>query len=412
MQAATSASGHRPGAPRRFDIASAEFRRLADVTSDHAAGRVSCGSPVGAVSSSGIAQLAVRHRMGPPILEALAADAALTGQARMALQRRAATLRERSVLQARRTAEISSALTTAGVAHLVLKGAPLSVQLYGDLTSRHAKDIDLLVAPEELGASHVVLSHCGFSRLTSTARAPADDAMLRRVSKDETYVSKDGVVVELHWRLFHNAKLLPWCQEDMHADGACVDVGSVQIPVLSSSRNFVYLICHGADHCWFRLKWLHDIARLLHQEQEGLFEQVAALVRESAVDVALASTVSLCTTIFGTPVPAALKRRASSRAIRPVGDFCLQALQAPALQSTQSSLTHHLARLSYLWRLRENPRYRLSLVAGAMISHRDHQHLQLSRRSEIVYYLVRPFLIIGRRMSKAWTDRRTTAHQG
>ena len=92
---------------------------------------------------------------------------------------------------------VQGALTEAGLRCAVLKGAPLSQQLYGDPGRRPSGDIDLLVAPEQLAGAVEVVRGLGYG-------PPADHLDqdgLPRLHLTLTHERDQLPPVEIHWRI-------------------------------------------------------------------------------------------------------------------------------------------------------------------------------------------------------------------
>jgi len=65
----------------------------------------------------------------------------------------------------------------------------------------------------------------------------------------------------------------------------------IRLPTLARDEQFAYLCVHGASSAWFRLKWISDLAGVLHGQSgemiERLFERSQALGAERAAGQAL-----------------------------------------------------------------------------------------------------------------------------
>jgi Uncharacterised nucleotidyltransferase len=89
------------------------------------------------------------------------------------------------------------ALTESGIRCAQLKGAPLSMALYGDLARRPSSDIDLLVEPESLPGAVEVVRGLGYM----TPADPTDRHGLPRLHFALDHASNSLPPVELHWRV-------------------------------------------------------------------------------------------------------------------------------------------------------------------------------------------------------------------
>lgn len=86
-----------------------------------------------------------------------------------------------------------------------------------------------------------------------------------------------------------------------------VSVGSgIKLATLGEKDLFAYLCAHGANHCWYRLKWLADIAALLGKATQEKIEDLYAAAVERGAGPAAAQALLLCARLFETPLPGGL----------------------------------------------------------------------------------------------------------
>ena len=145
-----------------------------------------------------------------------------------------------------------------------LKGVVLSVLAYGNLGMRSVGDIDLLTLPSQVVEVERVLVGLGYKRSEPRAEMTRRRmAHYLRYYKHFTYFSEEKrVVIELHWRLFHNISLVK-SVEATFPSTIPVTIGSGAVSTLSRNELFLYLCAHGSVHGWPILKWLSDIGALL-----------------------------------------------------------------------------------------------------------------------------------------------------
>lgn len=156
-----------------------------------------------------------------------------------------------------------TAFESAGIRVLVLKGQALSAQLYGVPDLRPSVDIDLLIDPDRKEQAHDILISLGFRPASQV-----DIYTLARLTKDALYRSPHGIIVEMHWRLDRNRRLLDWTFSTLWAERETVRADTLEMHTLPSARNAVFLTLHGIHHGWQRLRWLADIALLLRDPEQ------------------------------------------------------------------------------------------------------------------------------------------------
>jgi hypothetical protein len=161
--------------------------------------------------------------------------------------------------------ELVERLSARGIAAIILKGPTLAQDAYGDVGARDDRDLDLLIAEQQLQTAIDVLSARGLTivegprRLTITRRTLDDPARRQHYAEAEFEVA--GINVDLHWRLTRNRHLFPAGNLGPRA----LDVGGATIPALPMPEAFFYAMVHGTSHGWFRLKWIADVVGLVRQ---------------------------------------------------------------------------------------------------------------------------------------------------
>ena len=198
---------------------------------------------------------------------------------------------------------VCRALEESGVRVVFLKGAALSVQVYGVLAARQSKDIDLLVGAEDVDAAAAVLMARGFERVEIPL---GQEKLWRRYKKDFKFrQGKSGYEVELHWRVVENPYLVPagfpgWEMER-------VRVGPLmELPALSRRGQLPYLLVHGATHGWSRLKWLADVAGLVAEMDAAEVRAVMAGGERDGMGAMMLQGLHLSAELLGVPAAGVL----------------------------------------------------------------------------------------------------------
>lgn len=186
-----------------------------------------------------------------------------------ALQKEAHRCRARSIIALTSYSTISTALTTANVPHIPLKGIALLQWLYPDPGLRNVSDIDMLVQPKDVQRAHVALEDEGWRPDTPQARE-----RLLKYSHHSHYQkshSRGLVPMELHWRFSQGlAQTRPAAEiwnGAMRPDW--VDSASCE-RYLDPSMMLYSLLLHLATHLnRVVLKWVIDILVLTERAPES-----------------------------------------------------------------------------------------------------------------------------------------------
>ncbi len=273
----------------------------------------------------------------------------------------------------------------------IFKGIPLAITAFQDPTLRDAGDIDLLIAEKDIDRAGEILRGAGYVRFEPQARlTPRRMRSYIAHQKDFSYEhSGDGIVIDLHWRLFRNS-FLPANAGLAEVGEEWLPLGSESIPTLPAPRLLLYLCMHGALDGWLRLKWLTDIAALLRSMTP---EQLASTVRLAAEQQALpqfSAAAILCQDLLGSgPPPSGCLERNDKRVahiLRFANRLMTSNLFRPIreqIPSTQWFLNE--------FRLHDSRRYRLDLVQRSLFRPRAWNWIDLPDALFPLYGLISPF---------------------
>jgi hypothetical protein len=161
--------------------------------------------------------------------------------------------------------KICGELSENGIRTILLKGPTLAIQLYGDMSHRTSKDLDILLDVEDVERAEEVLTRLGYEL--------EDKRSLNHNWKEKMHHlsfrhKEHSVQVEMHWRLNPNSS-------DSHSFNRLwgrrskVLLLKQEFHCLGNEDLLYYLADHGARHAWFRLRWLMDIDRLMPNIDSG-----------------------------------------------------------------------------------------------------------------------------------------------
>ena len=252
-----------------------------------------------------------RHRVQGLAAHALAIlDIALPGPVHVALGGDARAIADQGLRAARESARLDEAFRAAGVPLLFLKGLAVGQLAYGNPFLKMGWDIDLLVIPGDLSRAATVLGELGY-RL-STPSAGDRLARWHRSWKESIWRGADGTIVELHTRVADQADLLP--DIDVHSSRQMVSIApGIDLPSLADPELFAYLCVHGASSAWFRLKWIADLAGILHRKSAAEVERTYNQSQQLVAGRASAQALLLAAALFETQLSPELIRRLDTR---------------------------------------------------------------------------------------------------
>lgn len=262
------------------------------------------------VSWNRFLQVARRHRVQGLVWRCLRSLAVpLPPSAERTLAADAAAVAQHSLRAARHSALLLEAFDAAAIPLVFIKGLTLSKLAYGDPFVKMSQDIDVLVPGEAITDSAAVLGQLGY-RLTLPAVPPQSEPFYRwhRQRKESVWCSPDGLHLELHSRLADSEQLIPGIGIGSQLQEVEV-APEIKLPTLAPDELFAYLCVHGASSAWFRLKWVTDLAALLHDRTP---DEIARLYERSvqlSAGRAAAQALLLVARTFGTAAGGHLERR-------------------------------------------------------------------------------------------------------
>jgi len=168
--------------------------------------------------------------------------------------------------RARETMRLSQRLDARGIRSIVLKGVDVAETLYpASPATRQSIDIDLLVAPADFLPAQLILRDEGYIRHSPEPEMPdsARSMAMHLTNAFEFVDTQNNLKVELHHRLLRDPGKLAKPFESLLRHSLALPIGGGVARRLSRLDAAVFLCAHAAEHAYFRIKWVADIARLL-----------------------------------------------------------------------------------------------------------------------------------------------------
>jgi hypothetical protein len=200
------------------------------------------------------------------------------------LRKRSDACRMQAILHLQSLAGVLEALNHAGISMMPLKGPLLSLEMYGDVGLRQSKDLDVLVAREDVVKTQECLEALGWRRAAEYASLTRRQSEFNlRYERHIGYVHRQrGCELELHWRAAGTSEAVatdlsrgqPSQWQGFHYLG------------MKPADLALYLCDHGSGHAWARAKWLGDMARIWASQStdwSAVFDAARTTGRERSV---------------------------------------------------------------------------------------------------------------------------------
>jgi hypothetical protein len=288
---------------------------------------------------------------------------------------------------------VAKAFHERNIKSLHLKGPVLAQEMYGDISMRKSKDLDILVRKEDLEKTEQLLFELGYEKQEA-------DTVLNEAKWREHHIEyhhkERKTAVEIHWRLCPFPADEP-SFEDLWARKKESKVTDVPVYYPGEEDLFLYLVSHGARHGWFRLKWLYDI----HQCADRLPDPDKLLRKNEFKNMHLVGqALILSHQLFQTPL--------SEKTVKDL-KTCSYKLAHQALMYITSILVltplpeHIRSRHErYLFSLNGtfSQKFLALLIMIFYPSPRDEALFKLPKQLYGLYFVLRPFFVIVRKIRK------------
>jgi hypothetical protein len=252
-----------------------------------------------------------RHRVQGLAWHALSRlQVALPAPVRILLGEDAGAVAEQGLRAAQASASLADAFAAAGVPLMFLKGLTLGKLAYGNPFLKMGSDIDILVAPADVGTAAALLGTLGY-RL----EVPGDATLLLRwhgSRKESVWRGDTGPIIELHGRVADQPELLSTISAASPSQRVSV-VPGVELSTFADDELFAYLCVHGASSAWFRLKWITDLAAWLHGRSPAEIEKLFVRAGALGAGRAPAQALLLAYWLYGIPLAPTLRGRLGAR---------------------------------------------------------------------------------------------------
>lgn len=350
-----------------------------------------------------LVKMAVHHRVYPLVYKTLSSldKLVIPEISKAVLQQKCKGNTMKSLGITGATIKLVRALEEKNIQSIVLKGPVLAEHLYGELSLRPFKDIDLLVWPEELEQVGQILEEQGYHRThPNFSLTPARRKVyIQKFHHFNYWHSELKIEVELHWKLGHTGWELPLPKGSSLRR---IQVSGYSLPVLENEIWLLFLVMHGASHGWFRLRWLCDIGEFMRRKDID-WEKVKQLADVFGMRAIFHQALILANQLLKVAVPGNIQ----SAVMKDEKAWQLAKLTVALFINAHEE--HEDAKGGQQWRLYwRQKKYEWQMRTGAgkkfhyvldmfKPSEEDIEQLSLPDRLYWVYYMIRPFTWLWRR---------------
>jgi hypothetical protein len=174
-------------------------------------------------------------------------------------------------------------------------------------------------------------------------------------------------------------------------------LGRTTVQTLSRPDLLLYLCVHGANHMWFRLKWLADVQALLRQSGPQTVPRLLADARDCGCERAVGQTLALLHLLYGLPAVELLPPMdaTTSALVRSAIDAMTAGQAALELEAIPFATTHVAAAR---FRLKRDWRFWLREAQSVLSDERDRKSVRLPHSMRFFLPFLRLPLWLSRRL--------------
>jgi len=302
--------------------------------------------------------------------------------------------------------KILTLLDSHGIGAVPLKGPVLAGLAYGDVALRQFEDLDILVHKTDALKARELLYSSDYAD-EFRARPDAAKALLSYQLHLSLLSRAHAAILELHWTLEHGRNWTRFSNTDVWDRLTSLDLDGSAVRTLSLNDQILYLCVHGASHCWDRLIWICDIARLLHHSDKVdwnfLIAQSTELNRKRMLLVGL----SLAHSLLGGKLPQEIVRMTNACSnVAPLVKSVRENLFNSTMHRPDASATFFFrfaVRESILDKMRFG--LRRLMIPDAI----DLNFVSLPLCLSFLYFLIRPIRLASKSLSGFLTRRKTAS---
>ncbi len=272
------------------------------------------------------------------------------------LQREAGAIVESNLRIAGESARLIDLFRSAGLPLLFLKGLTLDALAYPRPFLKMGWDIDLLIAPDRLQDTALLLGSAGYRIVTPEPGGEPIERWHETRKESVWYHAQGGFHLDLHTRVADHPSLLP----DISIGSPSQQVGiasGIELPTLARDELFAYLAVHGASSAWFRLKWITDLAALVHGDSRVEIERLYDRSQQLGAGRAAAQALLLIQRVYAIDIGNRLRDRLDNDPVnRWLADLAERQLASIAepTERRMGTVAIHLSQLFLLpgWRFK------------------------------------------------------------
>ena len=213
-----------------------------------------------------------------------------------------------------------------------------------------------------------------------------------------------GVRIEIHWKTFAPESLYPFGYSEMLKNAQSMRVGDTTLNLMSDDHLLLYLCVHGAKHMWFRLGWLYDIHIYLKNRKGHIdWNEQISVAKRNGIHRPLVQAVVMSHLLMDSDLPKEVELLyRSDRTIKKLVRNGMKAIGMEENRYNGMDAKNLIYMTLNLMGLKVGLRYKWDCISRLFISPQDWNILRLPTNLFMLYYFLRPFLFVIRRLKRLY----------
>jgi hypothetical protein len=275
----------------------------------------------------------------------------------------------------------------------------LSQRLFGDVSLRTSRDIDLLIHPEAMAEAEALLLACGYQRsFPPRSLTPRQWQIYQRQWRHFVYYHPQRRVdIEMHWALTSTNLVSMQDVSQMLDRARPIMIAGATLGTLSEEDLPISLLIHGSLHSWIRLKWLVDFVVWMRRATDSDWEGLKTRMDDLGLQRLLLQGVLLANWLFDTPIPEPVQPLiAAEPAGRYLATRSLKFVLNPRFTDEEMERVLGIRYILYWMKLKKGLRYKWNTLTQYSASPDDWLELPLPDALYPLYLPLRPLLRLKR----------------
>jgi hypothetical protein len=284
---------------------------------------------------------------------------------------------------------VVATLRQKGIENATFKGPLLAQHAYGSIGLREFVDIDIMVREKDFPLAERFLNEEGYE---TADRNPEYLARLGQIT-----LTRPGELcsIDLHWKLSPFGMSFPFSENEIWSKLQKLPLSGSDVSTLAWDHTALFLAFHGFKERWSSLKWICDFAALASSRPELDWEDLRARAERNHCSRSLLVAASLSHAL-GLAAPDQLLGAARhDRAVEALTRRTIARLADR--EKPEDDLTIFFETAAGLERRRDKLRLAATMLTTLTVS--DLTLIQLPRRLRGLYYLIRPFRLVGKALN-------------